>query len=108
MTIQDYHQEPLQTLAKIQFPAPPFEADACFKEEFKKVNLGQFKGKYLVLFFYPLGKGLQRVGIASMSVLSLGYDMVVCVVCWVFDPHGCRDGSQKWINPWINYLKPIQ
>lgn len=35
-------------------PAPNFEADAVLNGEFKKVKLADYKGKYVVLFFYPL------------------------------------------------------
>lgn len=35
--------------------APPFEAEATFPDgSFKKVSLDSYKGKYVVLFFYPL------------------------------------------------------
>ena len=36
-------------------PAPDFTADAVFADgSFGTVSLSQFKGKYVVLFFYPL------------------------------------------------------
>jgi len=35
-------------------PAPNFEADAVINGEFKKIKLTDYKGKYVVLFFYPL------------------------------------------------------
>ncbi|MBI2066570.1 MAG: peroxiredoxin [Deltaproteobacteria bacterium] len=34
--------------------APNFTADAVVGEEFKKVSLADYKGKWVVLFFYPL------------------------------------------------------
>ncbi len=34
--------------------APDFSATAVIDQEFKDINLSQFKGKYVVLFFYPL------------------------------------------------------
>ncbi len=34
--------------------APYFEAEAVIGNDFKKVSLNDFKGKYLCLFFYPL------------------------------------------------------
>ncbi|MBZ0254149.1 MAG: redoxin domain-containing protein, partial [Candidatus Methylomirabilis sp.] len=40
--------------ARVQQPAPDFKADAVVNGEFKTVGLSDFKGKYLVLFFYPL------------------------------------------------------
>ncbi|KAJ3247828.1 Peroxiredoxin-2 [Chytriomyces hyalinus] len=42
------------TVARVKFPAPHFEAEAVYKGEFKTVSLSDYKGKWLVLFFYPL------------------------------------------------------
>jgi peroxiredoxin (alkyl hydroperoxide reductase subunit C) len=35
-------------------PAPDFSAEAYINGEFKTINLGDYKGKKVVLFFYPL------------------------------------------------------
>ena len=35
-------------------PAPDFSAEADHNGEFKKISLGDFRGKKVVLFFYPL------------------------------------------------------
>ena len=35
-------------------PAPHFEGMAVVNGEFKKISLSDYKGKYVVLFFYPL------------------------------------------------------
>ena len=35
-------------------PAPDFSAEAYHNGEFKKISLGDFNGKKVVLFFYPL------------------------------------------------------
>ncbi|KAI1709936.1 ahpC/TSA family domain-containing protein [Ditylenchus destructor] len=35
-------------------PAPDFTADAVVDGDFKSVSLSDYKGKYVVLFFYPL------------------------------------------------------
>jgi len=41
--------------ARVKKPAPYFEAEAVMPNgEFKKIKLTDYKGKYLVLFFYPL------------------------------------------------------
>jgi alkyl hydroperoxide reductase subunit AhpC len=38
-------------------PAPEFKADATMPDgQFGSVSLSDFKGKYVVLFSYPLGK----------------------------------------------------
>src|SRR5437764_15262459 len=34
--------------------APDFTADAVVNEEFKTVKLSDYRGKYVILFFYPL------------------------------------------------------
>ena len=34
--------------------APDFSATAVVDQEFKDINLSQYRGKYVVLFFYPL------------------------------------------------------
>lgn len=41
-------------MAQVQKPAPDFTATAVIGGEFKKVALSQYKGKYVLLFFYPL------------------------------------------------------
>ena len=40
--------------AFVSSPAPDFTADAYVNGEFKQITLSQFKGKKVVLFFYPL------------------------------------------------------
>jgi alkyl hydroperoxide reductase subunit AhpC len=40
--------------AQVQKEAPGFEGTAVVNEEFKKIKLSDYKGKYVVLFFYPL------------------------------------------------------
>ncbi|KAJ8345132.1 hypothetical protein SKAU_G00293250 [Synaphobranchus kaupii] len=40
--------------AKIGQPAPAFQATAVVDGEFKEIKLSDYKGKYVVFFFYPL------------------------------------------------------
>ena len=40
--------------AQVQKEAPDFTADAVVNEEFKTVKLADYRGKYVILFFYPL------------------------------------------------------
>eukprot|EP01062_Namystynia_karyoxenos_P079165 TRINITY_DN829_c0_g2_i2.p1 TRINITY_DN829_c0_g2~~TRINITY_DN829_c0_g2_i2.p1 ORF type:complete len:232 (+),score=109.57 TRINITY_DN829_c0_g2_i2:91-696(+) len=41
--------------AIVQHPAPHFKAEALMPDgSFKEISLSDYKGKYLVLFFYPL------------------------------------------------------
>ena len=35
-------------------PAPKFKGTAVVKGQFKEISLDDYKGKYVVLFFYPL------------------------------------------------------
>jgi alkyl hydroperoxide reductase subunit AhpC len=38
----------------VQKPAPDFTATAVVNEEFKQLKLSDYRGRYVVLFFYPL------------------------------------------------------
>ena len=40
--------------AKVQLPAPDFKATALIGEQFKEIKLSDYKGKYVLLYFYPL------------------------------------------------------
>jgi len=40
--------------ASVQKQAPPFTADAVVNGEFKTISLSDYRGKYLVIFFYPM------------------------------------------------------
>jgi alkyl hydroperoxide reductase subunit AhpC len=44
-----------QSSVRIRKPAPDFTATALVDGEFKPVKLSDYKGKYVYLFFYPLG-----------------------------------------------------
>ncbi len=39
---------------RVGLPAPDFSATAVVDQEFKTVKLSDYRGKYVVLFFYPL------------------------------------------------------
>lgn len=41
-------------MSLVQKPAPAFEADAVQGNDFKRIKLTDYKGKWLALFFYPL------------------------------------------------------
>lgn len=47
---ENYEQE--ETL-KIGYPAPHFTAEAFHEGEIKKISLSDYKGKWVILFFYP-------------------------------------------------------
>ena len=40
--------------ARVQQPAPDFKGTAVVNGDFKEIKLDDYKGKYLVLYFYPL------------------------------------------------------
>jgi len=42
------------SFAPVGYPAPDFTADALIGREFSQVSLSNYKGKWVVLFFYPL------------------------------------------------------
>ncbi|ELR11627.1 peroxiredoxin 2, putative [Acanthamoeba castellanii str. Neff] len=44
----------MSTHAVIGKPAPDFDEEAVLGQDFTRVKLSDFNGKYLVLFFYPL------------------------------------------------------
>ncbi len=46
-------KEELKMMAKVGKPAPNFEASAFVKGGFKNVKLSDYKGKWVVVCFYP-------------------------------------------------------
>jgi alkyl hydroperoxide reductase subunit AhpC len=50
----EYYHHADENKAFISKPAPDFKAQAVVDGQFKEVSLSDYKGKYLVLFFYPL------------------------------------------------------
>ena len=40
--------------AQVQTAAPKFKAAAVIDKKFKEISLEDYKGKWVVLFFYPL------------------------------------------------------
>ena len=46
-------QEVRKMLARVGKPAPDFEANAFVGEGFKPIKLSDYKGKWVVLCFYP-------------------------------------------------------
>jgi peroxiredoxin (alkyl hydroperoxide reductase subunit C) len=41
-------------VAQVKSPAPGFTLEAVVDKEFRKVSLSDYRGKWVVLFFYPL------------------------------------------------------
>jgi hypothetical protein len=42
-----------QPMAKVGKPAPDFEANAFVNDQFKNIKLSDFKGKWVLVCFYP-------------------------------------------------------
>ena len=76
--------------AKVQHPAPEFKGQAVVDGQFKEVSLSDFKGKWLVLFFYPLDFTFVRN--PTLLIYHSYYLLTVCnalpfyrsqnVLCW--------------------------
>uniref|UniRef100_A0A7S4G8K7 thioredoxin-dependent peroxiredoxin n=1 Tax=Eutreptiella gymnastica TaxID=73025 RepID=A0A7S4G8K7_9EUGL len=54
VSVSGFNMRSYATKAVVQKPAPDFTATAVVDGEFKEVKLSDYKGKYVVLFFYPL------------------------------------------------------
>ena len=50
--------------------APDFTATAVVDQEFKEISLSQYRGKYVVLFFYPLLADLKKDIARAYEVLD--------------------------------------
>ena len=53
-TPREYELMARQASAKVGDPAPNFALDAMVGKEFKKISLTDYRGKWVVIFFYPL------------------------------------------------------
>jgi hypothetical protein len=47
------HKEEIKMIAQVGKPAPDFEASAYVDGSFKNIKLSDYKGKWVVLCFYP-------------------------------------------------------
>lgn len=82
--------------AEIGSPAPSFSLDAVVDLEFKKVGLNSYRGKWVVLFFYPgdftficpteirgFGKALGEFKKVNAEVLAVSVDSVFSHLAWI-------------------------
>ncbi len=51
--VMNSNEEGSQGMIKVGKPAPDFEVPAYHKGEFKTVKLSEYKGKWVLLCFYP-------------------------------------------------------
>lgn len=49
-----YLLAPTLCVPRVQHPAPNFNGTAVINGDFKNIQLSDYKGKYVVLVFYPL------------------------------------------------------
>ena len=89
--------------------APDFAADAVVGEEFKKISLSDYKGKWVVLFFYPLdftfvcpteitafSDNYGRFKELGAEVLGVSVDSKFSHLAWVKTPR--KEGGLERLN----------
>ncbi|KXS15864.1 thioredoxin-like protein [Gonapodya prolifera JEL478] len=87
----------LSPVAQIQQPAPAWKATAVVDGEFKELSSEDFKGKYLVLFFYPLDfTFVCPTEIIAFSERAEEFRALGCEVV------GCSVDSEHSHLAWIN------
>src|SRR6476661_5677682 len=85
--------------AFVSAAAPDFSADAYVNGEFKKISLSDYKGKKVVLFFYPLdftfvcpteiiafSDKIQEFRKRGCEVLGVSVDSKFCHLAWIRTP----------------------
>uniref|UniRef100_A0A8C5R366 thioredoxin-dependent peroxiredoxin n=1 Tax=Leptobrachium leishanense TaxID=445787 RepID=A0A8C5R366_9ANUR len=85
--------------AKISKPAPYFEGTAVINGEFKELKLADYKGKYLVFFFYPLdftfvcpteiiafGDRIEEFRAINTEVVACSVDSQFTHLAWINTP----------------------
>ncbi len=94
-----HHQgmlRPEPMVAKVGEAAPPFTLDAVINKEFKEVSLADYRGKWVVLFFYPadftfvcpteitgFNKALDRFTELNAQVLGASVDSKYAHLAWI-------------------------
>jgi len=84
-------------LAKIGKPAPDFKATCVVNGEFKETQLKDHKGRYLVLFFYPL----DFTFVCPTEIISFS-DRIEEFRALNCDVVGCSTDSQYSHLAWVN------
>lgn len=87
---------PHHKMAKVGEPAPNFTLDAVVGTEFKKISLADYRGKWVVLFFYPLdfsfvcpteirgfNQALDSFGKLNAVVLGASVDSKYSHLAWI-------------------------
>ncbi|XP_056137110.1 peroxiredoxin-2 [Lampris incognitus] len=83
--------------AKIGKPAPAFKATAVVDGQFKDIQLSDYKGKYVIFFFYPLDfTFVCPTEIVAFSDRAAEFRKIGCeVIAASTDSHFCH---LAWIN----------
>ena len=97
-------------MVQVTWPAPDFTADAVVYGEFKEIGLSSYRGKHLVLFFYPLdftficptellafSDQMDEFRKRGCEVLAVSVDSKYTHLAWVATPR-----KQGGVGP-INY-----
>jgi len=82
--------------AEIGSPAPAFSLNAVVNKEFRQVNLSDYRGKWVVLFFYPgdftfvcpteikgFNKSLAEFKAANAEILAVSVDSKYSHLAWI-------------------------
>jgi alkyl hydroperoxide reductase subunit AhpC len=82
--------------AEVGSPAPSFRLDAVVNQEFKKVGLNDYSGKWVVLFFYPgdftfvcpteikgFNKALAEFSAVNAQLLAVSVDSKFSHLAWI-------------------------
>jgi peroxiredoxin 2/4 len=101
--------EDTEMAAFVTQPAPEFSADAYINGEFKKISLNDFKGKKVVLFFYPLdftfvcpteiiafADSIDEFRKRNTEVIGVSVDSKFSHFAWANTPR--EDGGIKGVN----------
>ncbi|XP_021366926.1 peroxiredoxin-like [Mizuhopecten yessoensis] len=95
--------------ASVQNPAPDFQGIAVVDGQFKNISLADFKGKYVVLFFYPLdftfvcpteiiafSDNMQRFRDLNTEVIGVSTDSHFSHLAWINTPR--KQGGLGGLN----------
>jgi alkyl hydroperoxide reductase subunit AhpC len=90
-------------------PAPDFSADGVVNGEFKKISLADYKGKKVVLFFYPLdftfvcpteilafADSIEQFKKRNTEVIAVSVDSKFSHLAWANTPR--EEGGIKGVN----------
>jgi len=99
----------LFSTVRVQQPAPDFKGTAVINNEFKEISLSDYKGKYVVLFFYPLdftfvcpteiiafNDKLEEFRALNTEVIGVSTDSHFSHLAWINTPR--KDGGLGKLN----------